>query len=305
MLSSDATMSSPFKFLFSLMLVLFTSAFTNATCTTFSPVSNTTFQPPQDITDGFVYGLPGVNQTFNPYITNTTQIVISDGVTCPANISTEYCYIGDLNANYGPGVKNYTLIPQFIGGLIADNSTLRFASTNNSADLSFPADITKDISDNLFTLIMRASNLTFHRALLDNQTNTFAFAITPGTSGYAMFASRHECVAGIVSGCSGKGYPPDGYLVEACTPLTLDNQTSCNNTASTECLDGTHTWVNTSESQAESISCWPCEYEMLQANATTSAGGVKPTNAASREAGLNVVRTGGVALAVAVAALLV
>jgi len=136
-------------------------------------------------------------------MTNTTNIIISDGVTCP-NSSAEYCYIGDRNANARPIGTNYTFIPQLIGGLVADNSTLRYAIFPNGTGLYSPNFVdANDITDSLFTLITRASNMTFHLALLDNQTNTAAFAVAPGTSGYANFALallRRGCCFGVQRG---------------------------------------------------------------------------------------------------------
>jgi len=152
--------------------MIFSSTLIYAACTTFSPVSDTSFVV-QNITNDHRGWLPlGVNTTFKPYMTNTTNIIISEGATCPAN-STKTCYIGDPHADVRPWGTNYTFVPKLIGGLVADNSTLRFSATHNGRGPlnSFPPDITNDVSSNLFSLITKASNMTFKLALLDNQTS--------------------------------------------------------------------------------------------------------------------------------------
>lgn len=186
-----------------------------------------------------------------PYNTSDEIVPVSEGVTC--NV-TQGCWIGTPYI----GTKNFSYIDTLVGGIVTVNRTLNYSASS-------------DIVNNLFSTISSATHMTFLSQVTTNVTHEVGLAIAYNESGYASWRPTHTCVVGTLGSCSGDGYPSDGTLVEACTPIIL---AECGRYP---CVPGGFWFENTTQAEAQSVYCQACEEEI---RLTSGASAVKATNAA-------------------------
>jgi hypothetical protein len=246
-----------------LSLLVALPSLVSATCSTFKPLTGT---------------------TFTSYENDNTNITISEVNVCPAgNFS---CWVGSSNTSPPLGKGNWATVPLLIGGIVTVNRTIGITTNADGSDSGIYNTgnyLSSDAVSNLFTLISSSTGMTFPQNVVGNLTGGSSFGQPAGTSGYAVFRPDLNCVRGVLSGCSGDGYPQIDTAIEACAPV--QPATGCS--GSYGCGPaGTKTFVQIPANESSQVTCWPCEVEL------------KLTGAAGMKSSVNMVMLAGFAVGV-------